>query len=57
MQGRSSNRVGFIEFLEGVGFDVVKAWLAVLLGGFEMDRYEGSEFYDGAGIIVDSVCA
>lgn len=34
-----------------MGFPLVKGWLAVLLGErFEMDRVEGSEFYDGDGI-------
>jgi hypothetical protein len=45
--------VGFVELLDGVGYPVVKGWLAVLLEeGFEMDRLEGSDFYRSSGILV-----
>jgi hypothetical protein len=46
-----SFRVGVVELLDGVGLSVVKVWLALLLGGFEMEQRGG--FYDGAGIFVE----
>jgi hypothetical protein len=53
MQQQKLERVGFMELLDGVGFEVVKGWLAVLLDeGFAMDRLEGSEFYRSSGIWV-----
>jgi hypothetical protein len=53
MQKRGCERVGFMELLDGVGYPVVKGWLAVLLDeGFEMDRLEGSDFYWSTGIWV-----
>jgi hypothetical protein len=46
MRQHRGDRVGFVELLDGVGFPVVKGWLAVLLDeGFAMDRLEGSDFY------------
>jgi hypothetical protein len=54
MQQQKLERVGFMELLDGVGYPVVKGWLAVLLDeGFEMDRLEGSEFYRSTGILVE----
>jgi hypothetical protein len=53
MQQQKLERVGFVELLDGVGFEVVKGWLAVLLDeGFEMDRLEGNDFYRSEGIFV-----
>ena len=53
MQQQKLERVGFVELLDGVGYPVVKGWLAVLLEeGFAMDRLEGSEFYRNSGILV-----
>jgi hypothetical protein len=53
MQQQKLERVGFMELLDGVGYPVVKGWLAVLLDeGFEMDRLEGSDFYRSSGILV-----
>jgi hypothetical protein len=53
MQQQKLERVGFMELLDGVGFEVVKGWLAVLLDeGFAMDRLEGSDFYRSSGILV-----
>jgi hypothetical protein len=53
MQQRGCDRVGFVELLEGVGFEAVKGWLAVLLDeGFAIDRLEGSDFYRSTGILV-----
>jgi hypothetical protein len=53
MQQQKLERVGFMELLDGVGYPVVKGWLAVLLEeGFAIDRLEGSEFYRSAGILV-----
>jgi uncharacterized protein YggL (DUF469 family) len=53
MQQQKLERVGFVELLDGVGYPVVKGWLAVLLDeGFEMDRLEGSDFYKCTGILV-----
>jgi hypothetical protein len=46
--------VGFMELLDGVGYPVVKGWLAVLLDeGFILDRLNGSEFYRSTGILVE----
>jgi hypothetical protein len=54
MQQQKLERVGFVELLEGVGYPVVKGWLAVLLDeGFAIDRLEGSDFYRSAGILVE----
>jgi hypothetical protein len=53
MQQQKLERVGFMELLDGVGYPVVKGWLAVLLDeGFAMDRLEGSDFYRSSGIFV-----
>jgi hypothetical protein len=53
MQQQKLERVGFVKLLDGVGFEVVKGWLAVLLDEeFAMDRLEGSEFYRNNGILV-----
>jgi hypothetical protein len=53
MQQQKLERVGFIELLDGVGYPVVKGWLAVLLDeGFAMDRLEDSDFYRSSGIFV-----
>jgi hypothetical protein len=53
MQQQKLERVGFVELLDGVGYPVVKGWLAVLLDeGFAMDRLEGSDFYRSSGIFV-----
>jgi hypothetical protein len=53
MQQQKLERVGFVELLDGVGYPVVKGWLAVLLDeGFAIDRLEGSEFYRNNGILV-----
>jgi hypothetical protein len=53
MQQRGCDQVGFMELLDGVGYPVVKGWLAVLLDeGFAMDRLEDSDFYRSAGILV-----
>jgi hypothetical protein len=53
MQQQKLERVGFMELLDGVGYPVVKGWLAVLLDeGFEMDRLEDSDFYRSSGILV-----
>jgi hypothetical protein len=53
MQQQKFERVGFMELLDGVGYPVVKGWLAVLLDeGFTIDRLEGSDFYRSAGILV-----
>jgi hypothetical protein len=53
MRQQKLERVGFIELLDGVGFEVVKGWLTVLLDeGFAMDRLEGSDFYRSEGIFV-----
>jgi hypothetical protein len=53
MQQQKLERVGFVELLDGVGYPVVKGWLAVLLDeGFAIDRLEGSEFYKSSGIWV-----
>jgi hypothetical protein len=53
MQQQKLERVGFMELLDGVGYPVIKGWLAVLLDeGFAMDRLEGSDFYRSAGILV-----
>jgi hypothetical protein len=53
MQQQRLERVGFIELLDGVGYPVVKGWLAVLLDdGFAIDRLEGSDFYRSTGILV-----
>ena len=54
MQQQKLERVGFMELLDGVGYSVVKGWLAVLLDdGFAMDRPEGSDFYRSSGILVE----
>ncbi len=53
MQQQNLERVGFAELLNGVGFPVVKGWLAVLLNeGFEIQQ--NGEFYDRYGIMVNS---
>ncbi len=53
MHQQKLERVGFVELLDGVGFPVVKGWLAVLLDeGFAMDRLEGNDFYRNSGILV-----
>jgi hypothetical protein len=53
MHQQQLERVGFVELLDGVGFEVVKGWLAVLLDeGFAIDRLEGSDFYRNTGILV-----
>ncbi len=53
MQQQKIERVGFVELLDGVGFEVVKGWLAVLLDeGFTMDRLECGDFYWSTGILV-----
>ena len=53
MQQQKLERVGFVELLDGVGYPVVKGWLAVLLDdGFAMDRFENSDFYRSTGILV-----
>jgi hypothetical protein len=53
MQQQKLERVGFVELLDGVGYPVVKGWLAVLLDeGFAIDRLEGSDFYRSSGIFV-----
>jgi hypothetical protein len=53
MQQQKLERVRFVELLDGVGYPVVKGWLAVLLDeGFAMDRLEGSDFYRSTGILV-----
>jgi hypothetical protein len=53
MQQQKLERVGFVELLDGVGYPVVKGWLAVLLDeGLAIDRLEGSDFYRSAGILV-----
>jgi hypothetical protein len=65
MQQQKLARVGFVELLEGVGYPVVKVWLAIFLDErIAMDRLEGSEFYRSNGILVvlkreeiaDSLC-
>jgi hypothetical protein len=54
MQQQKLERVAFVELLDGVGFEVVKGWLAVLLDeGFAMDRLEVSDFYRSSGILVE----
>jgi hypothetical protein len=53
MHQQKLERMGFMELLDGVGFEVVKGWLAVLLDeGFAIDRLEGSDFYRSSGILV-----
>jgi hypothetical protein len=53
MRQQKLERVGFMELLDGVGFPVVKGWLAVLLDeGFAIDRLEGNDFYTSAGVVV-----
>jgi hypothetical protein len=53
MQQQRLDRVGFVELLDGVGYPVVKGWLAVLLDeGFAMDRPECGDFYRSSGIFV-----
>jgi hypothetical protein len=53
MQQQKLERVGFVELLDGVGYPVVKGWLAVLLDeAFAIDRLEGSDFYRSSGIFV-----
>jgi hypothetical protein len=53
MQQQKLERVGFVELLDGVGYPLVKGWLAVLLDeGFAIDRLEGSDFYRRTGIFV-----
>ena len=47
MELKGVDAIGFLELLDGVGLSVVKVWLALLLGGFEL-RQEGG-FYEGAG--------
>ena len=49
-QERGGDPVGLMEVLDGVGFEVVKGWLAVLLGGFELKQDGG--FYDKEGVVV-----
>jgi hypothetical protein len=51
MQARGGDPVGFGELLDGIGFPVVKTWLAVLLGEFVLEP--SNEFYVGAGIFVE----
>jgi hypothetical protein len=54
MQQQKLERVGFLELLDGIGYPVVKGWLAVLLDeGFVLDRLEGSKFYRSSGILVE----
>jgi hypothetical protein len=54
MHQQKLERVGFMELLDGVGFPVVKGWLAVLLDeGFAMDRLQNSDFYRSTGILVE----
>ena len=48
MELKGVDAIGFLELLDGVGLSVVKVWLALLLGGFEL-RQEGG-FYDRAGV-------
>jgi hypothetical protein len=50
MEIKGVEQVGFSELLDGVGLSVVKVWLALLLGGFEMRQKGG--FYDAAGVAV-----
>jgi uncharacterized protein YggL (DUF469 family) len=53
MQQQKLERVGFMELLDGVGYPVVKGWLAILLDeGFAIDRLEDSDFYRNSGILV-----
>jgi hypothetical protein len=53
MQQQKLERVGFMELVDGIGYPVVKGWLAVLLDErFAMDRLEGSDFYRSSGILV-----
>jgi hypothetical protein len=53
MQQQKLERVGFVELLDGIGFEVVKGWLAVLLDeGFAINRLEESDFYRSTGILV-----
>jgi hypothetical protein len=54
MKQQKLERVGFVELLDGVGYPVVKGWLAVLLDeGFAIDRLGGSDFYRISGILVE----
>jgi hypothetical protein len=55
LEQQGLEKVSFLELMAGVGFPVVKTWLAVLLHEkiFVVDRLEGSEFYDGAGILIE----
>jgi hypothetical protein len=54
MQQQKLERVGFVGLLDGVGYPVVKVWLAVLLDeGFAMDRLQNSDFYRSTGILVE----
>jgi hypothetical protein len=41
--GQECDQVGFAELLKGTELPVVKVWLALLLGGFEM--WQGRDFY------------
>jgi hypothetical protein len=50
MRERGMDEVSFLELMSGVGLSVVKVWLALLLGEFEIQQ-EG-EFYERKGIMV-----
>ncbi len=54
MHQQKLERVGFVELLDGIGYPVVKGWLAVLLDeGFAINRLEDSDFYRSAGNLVE----
>jgi hypothetical protein len=55
MRERGVEEVRFPDLMSGVGLSVVKIWLALLLGDFEL-RQEGG-FYEGAGIMVELAAA
>ena len=50
MRSQGVNEVKFLELMSGVGFSMIKVWLALLLGGFELRQDKG--FYDGAGVAI-----
>jgi hypothetical protein len=47
---KQTAEVSFTELLEELGQPIIKAWLALLLGGFELSQ--SGEFYDMSGVLI-----
>jgi hypothetical protein len=50
LTGQEGDQASFTELLKGTGLSVVKVWLALLLGGFELRQ--GNEFYEVDELVV-----